>query len=107
MQKKAILQQTGAFFLMPFALPLLLTVPFGVIFGKVYEIWNFAGLSGQHAMFIALLISLTVAGVYALYFLITWRIACDHVTCRRGEGELTIKSIFISYQTSAGSHQQR
>ena len=89
MQKKALLQQTGAFFLMPFALPLLLTVPFGLIFGKVYEIWNFTGLSGQHAMVIALLISLTVAGVYALYFLITYRIACDHVICRSGEGELT------------------
>ena len=84
MQKKALLQQTGAFFLMPFALPLLLTVPFGLIFGKVYEIWNFTGLSGQHAMVIALLISLTVAGVYALYFLITYRIACDHVICRSG-----------------------
>ena len=49
--KKAILfKQIGAFFLMPFVFPLLMTVPLGVIFGKVYEIWDFAGLSGQKAM---------------------------------------------------------
>ena len=30
--------QTGAFFLMPFAFPLLMTVPIGVMFGKVYEL---------------------------------------------------------------------
>ncbi len=49
MQKSALLWQTGAFFLMPFAFPLLMTVPMGVIFGKVYEIWNLTGLSGGKA----------------------------------------------------------
>ena len=39
--------QTGAFFLMPFAFPLLMTVPIGVFFGKVYELWNLTGLSGH------------------------------------------------------------
>ena len=85
MQKSALFRQTGAFFLMPFAFPLLMTVPMGVIFGKIYEIWDFAGLSGQRAMETAVLISLAAAGVYALYFLITCRIACDHVICRGDE----------------------
>ena len=87
MQKSALLRQTGAFFLMPFAFPLLMTVPMGVIFGKVYEIWDFQGLSGQKAMETALLIALVMAGVYALYFFITYRIACGHVLCCGGEND--------------------
>ena len=89
MQRAALLCETGAFFLMPFALPLLLTVPFGLVFGKVYEIWGFAGLSGQAAMKTAVLISAVIAGVYALYFFLTCRIACGYVLCR-GAGEQTV-----------------
>ncbi|MGN0999395.1 MAG: ABC transporter permease, partial [Faecousia sp.] len=86
MQKSALLRQTGAFFLMPFAFPLLMTVPMGVIFGKVYEIWDFQGLSGQKAMETAVLISLVIAGVYTMYFLITYHISCAHVICYGAEG---------------------
>ena len=82
MQKRTLFRQIGAFFLMPYALPFIMTVPLGMVFGKVYEIWNFSGLDGGHAMGTAALISAAVAGVYALYFLITYRIACDHVICR-------------------------
>ena len=81
MQKSALLRQIGAFFLMPFAFPLLMTVPMGVIFGKVYEIWDFQGLSGQKAMETAAMIALVITGIYVLYFVITYRIACDHVVC--------------------------
>ena len=70
---------------MPFVLPLIMTVPLGVLFGKVYELWNFSGLSGQKALETAVLISLAVAGVYALYFLITYCIACNHVICHGDE----------------------
>ena len=86
MQKSALFRQIGAFFLMPFAFPLLMTVPMGVIFGKVYEIWDFQGLSGQKAMETAALIALVIAGVYAMYFLITYYISCDHVICYGAEG---------------------
>lgn len=79
MQKAALRKQTGAFFLMPVAFQLLMTLPLGLIFGKVYEIWDFAGLSGRRAMETALLISLVMSGIYALYFFITYRIACDYV----------------------------
>ena len=46
MQKSALRKQIGAFFLMPFSFPLLMTVPVGVVFGKIYEVWNLSGLSG-------------------------------------------------------------
>ena len=85
MQKSALLRQTGAFFLMPFAFPLLMTIPVGVVFGKVYEIWNLTGLGGGRAMETALLIALVIVGIYGLYFIITYRIACDHVICRGNE----------------------
>lgn len=67
--------------------PLLMTIPIGVIFGKVYEIWNFQGLSGQKAMETAVLIALVIAGIYALYFVITYRIARSHVICCGSERE--------------------
>ena len=86
MQKSALLRQIGAFFLMPFAFPLLMTVPMGVIFGKVYDIWDFQGLSGQRAMETAVLIALVIVGVYVMYFLITYYISCGHVICYGAEG---------------------
>ena len=67
---------------MPFALPFRLTVPMGLLWGKVYEFWNFSGLGSQNAMATSLFIMLTVAAVYALYFAITYRIACDNVINR-------------------------
>ena len=85
MQKSALRKQIGAFFLMPFALPFIMTVPLGMVFGKVYEIWNLTGLSGQRAMETAVLIALAIAGIYALYFVITCRIACSHVICCGGK----------------------
>lgn len=84
-QKSALLRQIGAFFLMPFAFPLLMTVPIGVIFKEVYEIWNLSGLSGQKAMQTAAMIALAVTGIYDLYFIITYRIACDRVVCYGSE----------------------
>lgn len=80
-QKTALFRQIGAFFLMPFAFPLLMTVPLGLIFGEIYEIWGFTGLSGRRAMETSLLISLAMACVYVLYFCITYHTACGHVIC--------------------------
>ncbi|MCI5510854.1 MAG: ABC transporter permease [Eubacterium sp.] len=85
MQKSALRKQIGAFFLMPFAFPLLMTIPVGVIFGKVYKIWNLSGLSGGKAMETAVMIAAAVSGIYVLYFIITYRIACDHVVCYGSE----------------------
>ena len=86
MQKSAVRKQIGAFFLMPFAFPLLMTIPVGGIFGKVYEIWNLSGLSGGKAMETAVMIAVVVSSIYVLYFIITYRIACAHVVCnQRGQ----------------------
>ena len=85
MQKSGLRKQIGAFFLMPFAFPLLMTIPVGVIFGKVYEIWNLSGLSGGKAMATAVMIAATVSGIYVLYYIITYQIACDHVVCYGSE----------------------
>ena len=87
MQKAALFRQIGAFFLLPFAFPLFMTVPMGVIFGKVYELWDFQGLSGQKAMENAVLIALVITGVYALYFLITYSVSCGHVICYGAQDE--------------------
>lgn len=84
MQKSALFRQTAAFFLMPFVFPFLMTIPIGVIFGKVYEIWDLKGLSSQQAMETALLIALFVAGIYALYFVLTYRIAWKYVDSEQG-----------------------
>ena len=89
MQKSALLRQTGAFFLMPFAFPMLMTVPIGVVFGKVYELWNLIGLSGLQAMETAVIIALVIMGIYILYFVITYHLACSHVICLSGQQEKT------------------
>ena len=81
MQKATLRRQIGVFFAMPFVLPMLMTIPVGLIFGEVYEVWGFAGLGGQRAMETAVWIAFAVAGIYALYFVITYRIACSHVIC--------------------------
>ena len=85
MKKAALFKQTGAFFLLPFAFPLLMTVPLGMIFGKIYEIWDFAGLSRWTAIETAALISFVVSGIYVLYFFISYRIVCDYVVCYGAE----------------------
>lgn len=84
-QRKTLLKQTAAFFLMPYVFPVLLTVPFGVIFGKVYEIWGLEGLSGHRAMETAVVIAAVISGIYVLYFFITYRIACRNVLCFTGK----------------------
>ena len=87
MQKSALLRQTGVFFLMPFAFPILITVPIGIVFSEVYEIWNLPGLSGIQAMQTAAVIALVITGIYVLYYFITYRIACNHVICSGAEDQ--------------------
>ena len=62
-----------------------MTYPLGVVFGKVYEIWNLSGLSGEKAMETVVIIAAAVTGIYVLYFIITYRIACDYVVCYGSE----------------------
>ena len=56
---------------------------------KVYAQWNLPGLSTQKAMQTAVVIALAITGIYILYFIITYRIACDHVIFYGGERQET------------------
>lgn len=85
MQKKTLFRQIGVFFLAPFALPLLATVPLGLVFGEAYKMWGFVDLGTGKAMETAGIIALSVILIGVLYFVVTYRIACDHVICRGGE----------------------
>ena len=88
MQKRTLFKQIVAFFMMPFIFPLLMAVPIGLIFKKIYEFWNLTGLRGQQAMETALIIAFGIAGIYSLYFVITYQIACSHVICRNGDNKI-------------------
>lgn len=78
-QRTALLRQTGAFFLAPFILPMAMTLPFGFAFSKVYEVWGFAGLKAEAAFAVAGAIALVIAGIYLLYFALTYRMAKNYV----------------------------
>ena len=47
-----------------------------------------SGLRREKAMETALMITAAVSGIYVLYFIITYRIACDHVVRYGGEREI-------------------
>ena len=77
-----------------------MTIPVGVIFEKVYEIWNLTGLRGGKTMEAAVLIALAVEGICALYFVITYRIACSHVLCCGGENRrISLDSTIVAGAT--------
>lgn len=75
MQRRALRRQMGVFFLMPFILPVLLMLPIGSIFGKIYEGWGLPGLENFRAMETSVLITAVIAGIFVLYFFLTYRIA--------------------------------
>lgn len=75
MRRAALRRQTGIFFGLPFGFSVLLTVPLGLIFGKVYAFWGFSQLSTGRAVETAVLIMAALAGIWLLYFVITVRVA--------------------------------
>lgn len=82
MQRRILRRQIGTFFLMPFVFSVAMTPFMGFVFGRVYQIWGFAGLDSFRAMETAVLISAVITLIYLLYYGITYRVACGHVTCR-------------------------
>lgn len=82
MQRRILRRQIGTFFLLPFAFSLAMTPPMGLVFGRVYRAWGFAGLDGVQAMETAILISAVIGLIYLLYYGITYRVACEHIICR-------------------------
>lgn len=88
-QKKTLFRQIFFFFIMPFGLPLSVTVPMGYVVGKVQiRLWSFYGLTQQTAMITAIVISSVILGIYALYFLLTYQISKRHIICYDGVKEI-------------------
>lgn len=88
-QKKTLFRQIFFFFIMPFGLPLSVTVPMGYVVGKVQiRLWSFCGLTQQTAMITAIVISSVILGIYALYFLLTYQISKRHIICYDGVKEI-------------------
>lgn len=73
-QSKALFQQTFSFFFLPFALPLMLSIPTGWICGRIMELTGFAA-DRSEVYLIATMIAIVMVLLYVLYFSATYGIA--------------------------------
>ncbi len=71
---RALFWQTFCFFFLPFLLPVLLSIPTGVICGRIMTPGGSPGLAGE-VYFNAAAIALILSAIYALYFMATYLIA--------------------------------
>ena len=71
---RALFWQTLCFFFLPFLLPVLLSIPTGVICGRIMTLGGSPGLAGE-VYFNAAAIALILSAIYALYFTATYLIA--------------------------------
>lgn len=71
---RALFWQTFCFFFLPFLLPVLLSIPTGVICGRIMTPGGSPGLAGE-VYFNAVAIALILSAIYALYFTATYLIA--------------------------------
>ena len=79
-QCRTLFWQTFSFFFLPFALPMLLSVPTAVICGKMMELAGFAQQRLEIYISCAL-IALVMIAIYILYFLATYIISKNNVIC--------------------------
>lgn len=73
-QSKALFQQTFSFFFLPFAIPMLLSIPTGWICGRIMKLTGFAAQQTE-VYLIAAVIALVMMLIYVLYFTATYQIA--------------------------------
>ena len=73
-QSKALFQQTFSFFFLPFAIPILLSIPTGWICGRIMKLTGFAAQQTE-VYLIAAVIALVMILIYVLYFTATYQIA--------------------------------
>lgn len=73
-QSRALFHQTFSFFILPFALPILMSIPAGFICAHVTSLAGYASLTGEVYMYAAG-IALVLSAVYLLYFTATYLIA--------------------------------
>lgn len=79
-QSKALFAQTFSFFLMPFAVALVMSIPTVLICTNIYEMNGVAEMSDQ-IFVISGAIALVMALIYAIYYLATYLIAKRSVVC--------------------------
>ena len=70
-QARALFKQTFAFFFLPFALPILLSIPAGVICAQIMALNGLAGAVSK-TLISAGLIALVMSAIYVLYFTATY-----------------------------------
>lgn len=73
-QARSLFRQTFAFFFLPFCLPMLVSIPAGLICRSVMRLAGLTAAAGKLAG-VAAGIALTITAVYCLYFVATYLIA--------------------------------
>lgn len=73
-QSRTLFRQTFSFFFLPFALPMLLSVPTGVICMRIMRGGGFLA-EASHVLSISAGIALAVTAIYVLYFTATYLVA--------------------------------
>lgn len=77
-QCKTLFRQIFGFFILPFAMPMLLSVPIAFVCGMIMRLGGFAELVGQSYLN-SVIISLMMIIIYMLYFMATYQIAKRNV----------------------------
>ena len=81
-QRRTLFRQIFSFFLLPFALPMLLSIPTTFICGQIMKFGGFSELIGQ-SYSNSVVISLTLIAIYTLYFMATYLIAKRNIISER------------------------
>jgi putative ABC transport system permease protein len=79
-QGRTLFRQTFSFFFLPFAVPMLLSIPSGVICALIIKLAGFEEQTGE-VIATALLIAAVMTAIYVLYFYATYLIAKRNVVC--------------------------
>lgn len=73
-QSRTLLKQIFAFFFLPFALPMLLSIPSGLICAQIMRLGGYASVVSE-VLCVAGGIALVITAVYVLYFSATYLVA--------------------------------
>jgi len=77
-QNKALCLQIFSFFFLPFAIPMLLNIPTGIICSRIMELGGLAAQSGD-VLITTVFIAAVMAAIYFLYFGATYLIARNNI----------------------------
>ena len=80
LQRKTLFCQISFFFSFPFVLPFLLSIPTAITCNRLYSIFHIYHMT-KAGICTSAIIALTTLAIYLLYFIITYRMASDHIIC--------------------------